>query len=303
MKTLLQLLTVLVGSYAIVCAVLFVFQDRLLYLPNIAGRSLVATPADIDLDYEDVHLETADGVELHGWLVHADDSRGTVLFFHGNAGNISHRLDSIRVFNRIGLSVLIIDYRGYGQSQGRPSEEGLYRDAEAAWYALVRDRGESPDRVVLFGRSLGGAVAAWLAARTEPAALILESTFTSVPELGQQLYPVFPVRRLARMNYDTRAQLQEVTAPVLVVHSPDDEIVPFSHAERLLEAAPEARELLRLRGGHNEGFLVSGRDYRDGLDRFVSRHLPPATASTGTVTPAAAGSVGSLRTHAPAHGD
>jgi pimeloyl-ACP methyl ester carboxylesterase len=145
---------VLVASYVLLVAVVYFTQARMLYLPNVPARALTMTPANAGMDYQDVSIETADGVTLHGWFVEAQSSR-VLLFFHGNAGNISHRLDSIRQFHRLGLSVLIIDYRGYGQSSGKTTEKGIYSDAEAAWRYLTEDRGISAGDIVIFGRSLG----------------------------------------------------------------------------------------------------------------------------------------------------
>jgi uncharacterized protein len=258
------------SAYALTVLLAFVFQERLLFLPF---GDVTVTPAQRGMSYEDVELRTADGVRLHGWFVPHPESRAILLFFHGNAGNISHRLDSLAIFHRLGLSTLIIDYRGYGRSEGRPTEAGTYRDAEAAWSYLVEERGTDSGEIVLFGRSLGAAVAAWLAARRSPRAVILESGFTSVPELGAELYPFLPVRTLARLEYDTRAQLREVHAPVLIVHSREDEIIPFHHALRLYEAAAAPKTLLELQGDHNRGFLISGERYVSGLDAFLSAHL------------------------------
>ncbi|GAB4343919.1 MAG: alpha/beta hydrolase [Desulfobulbaceae bacterium] len=260
-------------TWAILCAGLYLMQDRLLYYPNLPSRELRANPADAGMEYEPVFLTTPDGVRLHGWYVPAVRPRGVLLFFHGNAGNISHRLDSLRIFNRLGLSTLIIDYRGYGQSGGRASEEGIYQDAETAWNHLVEERGISPDRIILFGRSLGGAVAAHLAARHRSGALILESVFTSVPDLAAGYYPVFPVRLLSRNRYEVRKTLPGVNSPVLIIHSPDDEIIPYRHGRALFEAAAEPKTFLRIHGGHNEGFLESGSLYTDGLARFLQSVL------------------------------
>ena len=264
---------VIVGAYALMVAVLFFSQDRLLYQNNFPTRDLVTTPAQINLSYEDVTLHTEDGVALHAWWIPQPQARGTLLFFHGNAGNISHRLDSLQIFAALGLNVLILDYRGYGQSAGRPSEQGTYLDAQAAWQYLTEDRGIPAAEIVLFGRSLGAAVAAWLAARTPVVGLILESGFTSAPELAAQLYPFIPARHLVRFDYDTRAQLAAVTNPVLIIHSRDDEIIPFSHGEALYSAAPVAHELLVLRGGHNDGFLVSRSEYLRGWQDYLTRVL------------------------------
>lgn len=255
--------------YAGFSALLFVSQTRLLYLPNIAGREIVATPKDIGLDYQPITLATADGIRLDAWFIPATDARRTVLFFHGNAGNISHRLDSIAVFQRLGLNVLIIDYRGYGRSTGRPSEHGTYRDAEAAWRFLTEDRNLTAPQIVLFGRSLGAAVATWLATQHTPGALMIESSFTSVPDIAAELYPMFPVRLLARLRYDARSYLRSVDCPVLVIHSRDDEIIPFHHGQALYEAAPEPKQFLEIHGGHNDGFLRSANTYTAGIASFL----------------------------------
>ncbi len=183
------------------CYVLLNFmQDRMVFLARLPGRELEATPRHVGFEYIDVNFETTDGLSLHGWYVYAHNSRGTVLFLHGNAGNISHRLDSIVIFHELGLDTFIIDYRGYGRSEGKPSEEGTYRDAEAAWQYLVTDRGEDPVRIVMFGRSIGGGVAAWLATRHKAAALIVESSFTSAVEMAARLDPFMPVRLITRLR-------------------------------------------------------------------------------------------------------
>lgn len=264
------------GAYGILLSALYFGQANLLYLPDIPSRDLTASPLDIGLAYETVALDTRDGVRLHGWYIPARGARGTLLFFHGNAGNISHRLDSLRIFHGLGLNVLIFDYRGYGRSEGRPGEEGIRLDALAAWRHLVETRGEAPARIVLFGRSLGAAVAAWLAARESPGALILESAFISVPDLAAELYWWLPARSLARLDYATRDYLAGVRCPVLVVHSPEDEIIPYRHGRALYAAARQPKAFLELRGDHNAGFLLTGTAYPAGLDAFLSIHLARA---------------------------
>lgn len=256
--------------YGTICAYVFFMQGRLIYYPNLPSRELTASPRDIGLEYEDVTITTSDDIRLHGWFVPTQQERGVVLFFHGNAGNISHRLDSIEIFHDLGLSSLIIDYRGYGKSQGKVTEQGTYLDAEAAWQYLTRKRNIPAENIVIFGRSLGGAIAAYLAARQQPGALILESSFTSVPDMGVHLYPILPVRLLSRFSYDTKAALQSVTCPVLVIHSPDDEIIPYVNGRKLFETAKEPKSFLEMRGDHNEGFLVSRRTYLEGLDNFIA---------------------------------
>jgi fermentation-respiration switch protein FrsA (DUF1100 family) len=269
LRTLAYVVLGTVALYAVVGLLLSIFQERLIYFPE---RQLIATPMDAALQYEDVHLTTSDGVLLHGWYVPADNQQAVLLYFHGNGGNISHRIEALLQFHRIGLSTLIIDYRGYGRSEGEPGESGTYKDAEAAWRYLVVDRKINPGTIVLLGRSLGGAVAAYLASRESPRALILESTFTSIPDRGAELYPYFPVRLLSRFRYDTLNRMKEIRSPLLIVHSPEDEIVPFSHGQHLFQAANEPKEFLRIGGGHNDGFVVSAAQYERGLRDFLSRY-------------------------------
>jgi fermentation-respiration switch protein FrsA (DUF1100 family) len=271
----LLLTTALLGSltYGALTLFLFTWQEQMVFLPT---TSVAATPAQLGLTYEDVRLHSGAGVQLQAWYVPAADPEApVVLFFHGNAGNISHRLDTLGLLHGLGLSTLIIDYRGYGNSTGRPTEPGLYQDALAAWRYLVEERAVPPEHIVLHGRSLGAAVAAWLATQERPGALILESAFLSVPELGAHHYPWLPVRLLARIRFPLDEYLRSVQVPVLVVHSPADEIVPFAHGRALYAAAREPRAFLEIRGGHNEGFLLSGAHYREGLRAFLKAHVPP----------------------------
>lgn len=266
-KLMLKLVVVIVAGYSLLVAAVYLMQGRMLYLPGVPGRTLELTPANAGMEYEDVWLETSDGVRLHGWFVPGQSDR-VLLFFHGNAGNISHRIESIRQFLELGLSVMIIDYRGYGQSGGSTSERGIYRDADAAWNYLRDARGEND--IVVFGRSLGASVAARLAARQQPSALIVESSFTSVPDIAQELYPWLPARWLSRLRHATHAYIKDVSCPVLVVHSRDDEIIPFHHGEAIYAAAPEPRTLLELKGTHNDAFIRDERVYLDGLRKFLA---------------------------------
>ena len=269
-NSLLSIVIVAAGAYALILLYLFVIQSRLVYLPDLPSRTLGPGPDAIGLAYETIHIVTEDDIRLHGWFVPSQTPRGVVLFFHGNAGNISHRLDSLKIFHDLNFSTLIIDYRGYGASEGRVSEKGTYRDAEAAWHYLREQRDVPASQIVLFGRSLGGAVAAYLASRHAPAALVVESGFVSVPDMAAELYPWLPARWLARIRYSTGEFLGAVSCPVLIAHSLDDEIIPYEQGEALFERAGEPKQFLTLHGGHNDGFLLSGRHYRDGLDAFLS---------------------------------
>ena len=271
----LKLLFAVAFGYALLVTFIYLLQGRMLYLPNVPGRELTAAPADIGLAYEDVSIATSDGLTLHGWFVPGDSTR-VLLFFHGNAGNIAHRLESIRQFHDLGLSVLIIDYRGYGRSDGKVTERGLYRDADAAWRYLTEARGFRANDIVIFGRSLGGSVASRLAVEQKPLGLIVESSFTSVPDIAQDLYPWLPARWLSRLRHATREHVRDVRCPVLIIHSRDDEIIPFHHGEAIYTAAAGPRELLALRGSHNDAFIRDERVYLQGLEAFLSALAPPA---------------------------
>lgn len=265
----------IIGMLAAVCVgvalLLYFFQERLVYYPE-AGREIIATPTQVGLSYQELRISTSDGVSLHGWYVPALLPRGTVLFFHGNAGNISHRIDSVEMFHRLGYSTLIFDYRGYGKSGGRPSEEGTYLDAEAAWRYLTEQLRISPCRIILFGESLGGAIGVWLAAKYKPTALVIASSFTSVPNLAQNFYPYLPVRWLMRISYDSEKNLKSVAAPVFIAHSPDDDIVPFSHGQALFAAANHPKKFLELAGGHNDGFIFMREAWVKALGDFLDEH-------------------------------
>jgi len=270
MRMLGSLLITATMVYLALAALLYVSQPRMIYFPV---REVSVTPKAQGLEFESVSLTTEDGVTLDGWFLPAPAARGTLLFLHGNAGNISHRLDSLEIFHRLGLSTLIIDYRGYGRSDGKPSEAGTYMDAAAAWRYLVKQRGIAPNHIVVFGRSLGGAVAVWLATRETPGALILESSFTSVPDFASEIYPWLPVRWLSRFRYDAQAGLPSVTCPVLIVHSREDDIIPIEHGRRLYRAANAPKQFLEIHGDHNTGFLVSREDYVAGLTRFLDGYF------------------------------
>lgn len=260
-----SILRILVGVYAGLAIFLLIFQSRLIYYPESA---MSMSPKDIGLSFEDISFETSDGVKLSGWFV-PGEGMGTVLFCHGNAGNISHRLDSISVFHRMGLDSFIFDYRGYGLSEGHPSEQGTYLDAEAAWNYLADERRIPTQQIIIFGRSLGGAVAAYLAQEHTPKALIVESAFTSTADVGAKYYPYLPVRLLSRFGYNTREYLTNVSCPVLIVHSSNDEIIPFDHGLRLFEAAGEPKKFLEIKGSHDYGFIESAVKYQEGLRAFL----------------------------------
>lgn len=264
------LIMIVVMAYLSVVLLVYFGQSRLIYFPQ---QQISNTPKDIGLDYTSVNIATSDGETLHGWWVPASNAKGTVLFFHGNAGNISHRINYLKMFERLGYNTLLFDYRGYGQSSGAPSESGTYLDAQAVWRYLTETKDITPAQIVLYGESLGGAVAAWLAAHEKPGLLVLASTFTSVPDMAAEIYPFLPVRWLARFQYNTLESLQSVTCPVFIAHSAEDEIVPFEQSQQLFKAASEPKQFLFLAGGHNTGFIFKQPDWIKSLGAFMDGHL------------------------------
>ena len=249
-------------TYAVWGLGLLLLQSRLLYRPT---REVSLTPAELRLAYQPVAFPSSDGVRLTGWYVPAKDARFTVLLCHGNGGNIMHLLDSVGLFHDLRLNCFVFDYRGYGQSTGRPAEAGTYLDAQAAYDWLTGVKGIPAQQIILLGRSLGGSIAAHLAHRASAGGLVLESAFTSCGDVAAMLYPYLPVRLFTRFffRYDTLAYVQGVHCPVLVMHSREDELVPFELAARLFEAANEPKRLVEICGSHNEGFLRSVEVYQD----------------------------------------
>ena len=218
-------------------------------------------------------MTASDGIHINGWFLPATSpspAKLTILFFHGNAGNISHRLEKIGIFRDLGVDTFIIDYRGYGRSEGQPNEEGTYRDAQAAYAYLTQQRKLSPHSIVVYGESLGTAIAADLASKLQVRGLILEDGFTSVADVGQKMFPIFPVRWLVRNKYDTASKLPRMHVPLLIFHSREDEVINFSFGQRLFAAANEPKTFVELHGGHNDAFLTSAPTYRTALSKFFA---------------------------------
>ena len=270
-RVLKSILFITVSTWLLLAIFIYFFQTKLIFFPH---NEIEATPALISLQHEDISLTTTDGEVLNAWWVPHPEARATILFLHGNAGNISHRLDSIDIFHQLGLSVLIIDYRGYGNSTGEPSEQGTYIDAETAWNYLVNEKNIQSDDIIIFGRSLGGAVATWLAEKHPSAGLIVESSFTSIADMGKHYYPYLPTSLLARIKYSSIDRIANIKSPTLFIHSKGDEVIPYKYGKQLFtEALKETtteKSFLDTIGGHNDGFLLSGKQYIDGLKRFIT---------------------------------
>lgn len=272
MGTALKLIGAAVICYGAVIVWMYLSQRKMLYYPK---TEHVASPELIGLPYEDVTVLNGLGNHIHAWWVPHPDARFTILFSHGNGGNISHRLETLRIFHEMGISTLVYDYSGYGKSEGEPGEGAMRSDAMAAWNWLVKTQNVSPESVILFGRSLGGAVTARLAADVldrgyRPAGLVLESTFTSIPDMGAYMYPWLPVRFLARYKYDSESALRGHDLPILFGHSQEDEIVPYALGRRLYTSYAGPKAFMEMQGGHNSGYLFMGDAYIKELEQFFS---------------------------------
>lgn len=250
-------------------------ERQLIYYPTRA-RSDMPTPPIPDVDrVEEVWLRAEDGVRIHGLQVGGGTDAVDLLFLHGNAGNLYDRLDNVAALARSGFRVLILDYRGYGKSEGRPAEGGLYRDADAAYRYLTEDRGVEPGRLVVFGRSLGSAVAIDLAAREPLGALIAESAFTSARAMARRHYWWIPDLVLRSMSHelDSLEKVARLEVPVLFAHGTHDRIVPIEMGRTLFDAAPQPKGWYEIPGaGHNDTWLTGGREYIERLTTFARRH-------------------------------
>ncbi|MFH1201994.1 MAG: alpha/beta hydrolase [Candidatus Omnitrophota bacterium] len=242
-------------------------EKRSIFVPS---SDVLFTPADINLPFEDVYFNTADGNTLNAWFVPANGAKYTLVFFHGNAGNLSHRLEKLAIFNELRLNVFIIDYRGYGKSKGRPSEAGLYEDGVAAYNYLTADRKIPADSLIIYGESLGTAVAIDLASQRPAKALIVDSGFSSAKDMSRVVFPLLPTIFLST-RFDSRAKVRKITCPKLIIHSLNDEIVPFKLGEAIFDNAPAPKELLKLRGPHNSAFMDSKQEFIKGIGSFIDK--------------------------------
>lgn len=262
-------------TYVAICAFIFAIQDRLIYFPP---KSYAITPADFGSPFEEVALAAEDGVVLAAWYLPHATPRATILFCHGNAENLAGVVPTLKTFHQRGYAVFAFDYRGYGRSGGAPSEIGTYRDAEAAWRYLAETRGLAPETIVVFGRSLGGAVAIDLAGRHRPGALVAECTFTSLVDVGQREYPFLPVGLLCRHRYDSLKKVPHITCPKLFLHGTADELIPIENARRLFAAAAEPKEFIETPGGHESGGFEHNWEYTQRLAAWLARVVPGSTS-------------------------
>lgn len=266
-----SLIATLPVLYLGICSFVYFYQSRLIYRPS---REVRDSPASRGLVHENVGVTTEDGVRLAGWRLPHPDPKGTVLFFHGNAGNVAHRLKEACDWHGLGYHVFVFDYRGFGRSEGRPSEEGLYRDARAAWRHLIEDRREDPKRIILAGRSLGGAVAIDLARRHPPGALVVESTFTSLPEVARRKYPWLPVRRLCRHRFASIDKVPHIPCLKIFLHGREDRLIPPAMGRRLFEAAAAPKHFIETPGGHGDAGMFYAPEFTRRVTSLLDEAAP-----------------------------
>ncbi|OGW97753.1 MAG: hypothetical protein A2Z81_05035 [Omnitrophica WOR_2 bacterium GWA2_45_18] len=240
-------------------------ENKTVFAP---ARDIASTPAALGFPFEDLYLTTEDGVKLNAWFIQSSPQDGTLIFLHGNAGNIGDRLGKIDFFHKMGLNILIFDYRGYGKSGGYPSEKGIYSDARAAYDYLLTRQDVDPSRLGAYGGSLGGVVAVNLATQRRLACLIIDSSFSSGQDMAKHIFPVIP-GFLVRKKLDAIGKIKQVGIPKLFIHSIEDEIVPLALGKKLYAAAIEPKRFLEIVGDHNDGYLRDGERIRDGISQFL----------------------------------
>ncbi len=268
--TIMTILLALLGLYLLAALGMFLLQGRFVFFPNSIDAG---NPGQVGLEFDDVWFD--DG-NRHGWWIPHPSPRATLLFCHGNRGNITHRVASIEQFHRAGLAVFIFDYAGYGKSKGRVSERAMYRDALNAWQWLNVTQGIPENEIILFGRSLGTGVAVELATQVRSRALILESPYTSIADIAVRKHPWLPIRLLTRIHFDSMSKIASIREPKLIIHSLDDAVIPFGLGKRLYRRASEPKRFLRIRGSHATGHLETEPLYSDTLRSFLDEVDHPA---------------------------
>jgi len=261
---------ILTSLIVVVVFVLYIrfLEKNTLFLPI---AEIVATPKEMDLPYEDIYFSTIDKVRLNGWLVKSSKSSNTVLFIHGNAGNIGDRLAKIAMFHEMGLNVFIFDYRGFGKSEGKPSEQGIYYDALAAYDYLVSREDVNNKRIIIYGVSMGGTAAVEVAWRRKAQPLILDSTFSSAADMAKRIFPLAPSFLLS-VKLDNIGKIPHVLGPKLFIHSQGDEVIPFALGKKLFDAAPGPKHFLEIEGDHNGAFLESPQEFKAGIIAFLEKY-------------------------------
>ena len=270
-KYLLNTLAGLVGVGVLFTVLLVGCENNLIYHPAKYPEGLWDT-SNMPLPVQDVWFEAEDGVKLHGWYVPSEEAIATLLFFHGNAGNITHRLENIFLLHHLKLNVFIFDYRGFGRSEGEPGEDGIQLDSQAAYDTVLTQPGVSLPSLFIFGRSLGGVFASYTATKNPAAGLILESTFTNAEDMADRMFPVLPVDWFISSEFDTVGRVAQLSLPKLFIHGTMDNVIPFTLGRELYKAAAEPKEFYTIVGaGHNNTWYIGGKDYFDKIKEFITR--------------------------------
>ncbi len=253
------------------CLIIYIkyYEKKAIYFPS---PFIEVKPKDIGLDYQDIYFLTSDGVKLNAWFIEAENPIATILFLHGNAGNISHRIKLIQLFVKEGFSFFIFDWRGYGKSKGRPSEEGLYKDALASYEYLTKKLNILPNKIVIYGKSLGANIACDLATKVDKSLLIIDSGFSSAQDMAKIVFPFIPsflVRWAITVKFDALSKIKEIAFPKLIIHSKDDETIPFNQGEKLFREAKEPKEFFVVRGSHNQAIFNNPEVFISRIKTFV----------------------------------
>jgi len=249
------------------------YQTHGIYFPT---STISYTPDEFGLEYKEISFTATDGVKLNGWYITAENPIGTLLFLHGNAGNIGHRIPIIQLFHDLDLNVFIFDYHGYGKSEGKPSEEGLYQDALGAFRYLTNELNCNPDKLIIYGKSIGGNVAINLASRVEAKVLISDSAFSSAIDMGTEIFPFLPsflMKKFISVKYNALSKIKNIKIPKLIIHSVDDEMIPFKQGLKLFKAAPEPKEFYKIHGSHNESIFIYKDEYSLKIRWFIKKYL------------------------------
>ena len=270
-----QVLVAVAAAILIWTIIMMSFEEKFIFFPSSYPEGIYEDARNIP-NLQECSIKTEDGVTLHAWFASVDTPLATLLISHGNAGNISHRSELMRRLLRTGFNVLMYDYRGYGKSEGSPNEEGVYKDGRAAFDYVLTLHGVDPKRIVLWGTSLGGAVAVDVATKRPAAALILESAFSSARDLARSVYPFFPARFFLRSQFNSIDKIRNITIPVLSMHGNRDAIIPFALGRKLFDAANEPKQFYEIQGAdHNDTYIVGGDEYLEQARTFVIRHTFP----------------------------
>ncbi len=275
MKKIIRMLWIAIATvaafYIIVCIYIYFVQDNMVFYPT---DDIAVTPEEVHLQYEEIFLKAGEKDSICAWFFSKEINyltHKTIIFADGNAGNMSYRLESVLFLNQIGANVLMFDYRGYWKSSGKPTENATYEDAMACYNWLIDVKGFKPENIIIFGRSLGGAVAVDLATKVKCGGLIVESSFTSAPEMAAHVFPFFPVRFLSKYKFDSINKIKNVNCQLLVTHSTEDDIIPFKMGQMLFDEAKEPKYFVQLSGGHNDREYLRDPAYIEAITKMTSR--------------------------------